>query len=92
MTNGTRYIENETGLEVLLDATYQWGVHPPQHFVVRYPDGRVFITPLEAVNRHFTIVTPQEVSIVSFGGNINRPTKKQRALDEELDGNRRTDT
>lgn len=85
MTNGTRYIENATGIEVLLDATYQWGVHPPEYFVVRYPDGQVFITPRGAIERHFTLVTPQEISIRSFGGNISRPNKKQRALDKELD-------
>lgn len=81
----TLYTENATGLVVKLDCHFQWGVHPPAFFVIRYPDGRSFITPREVVERHFTIVSPQEVHIRSFGGNINRPTKKQRELDAELD-------
>lgn len=83
----TRYIENETGIEVLLDGdTFQWGVHPPQHFVVRYPDGRVYITPIEAVMRHFTLVTPQTIEIGKvIPGGIDRPTQEQRELDAELD-------
>jgi hypothetical protein len=75
---------------VELDAHYQWGVHPPQFFVLYYPDGRSFITPLDVINRHFTIVTPQNVHIKSSGGDINRPNKKQRELDAELDSQRAT--
>ena len=85
MTNGTRYIENATGIEVKLDATFEWGVHPPNNFVIHYPDGQVFITPRAMVDRHFTIVSPQDVPIRSFGGNISRPNKKQRELDAQLD-------
>lgn len=87
MTNGTRYTENATGIEVTLDATFEWGVHPPQHFIVRYPDGRAFVTPLSVIRRHFTIVTPQNIDIGRvWSGDINRPTKEQRELDAELDG------
>jgi hypothetical protein len=37
------------------------------------------------IDRHFTIVSPQTVYLKSFGGDINRPNKKQRELDSELD-------
>jgi hypothetical protein len=81
----TRYTENATEIVVELDAHYQWGVHPPQFFVIYYPDGRSFITPRDVIDRHFTIVSPQTVHLKSFGGDINRPNKKQRELDVELD-------
>lgn len=81
----TRYTENATGLEVELDAHYQWGVHPPDFFVIHYPDGRSFITPRAVIDRHFTIVSPQNVLLKSFGGDINRPNRKQRELDAQFD-------
>lgn len=84
-TPPTLYTENATGAIVEMDAHFQWGVHPPDYFVIRYPDGRSFITPRAVIDRHFTIVTPQTVHLRSFGGDINRPNKKQRELDAELD-------
>lgn len=89
MSKPTSYIENETGLEVTVDSdTFQWGVHPPQYFVVRYHDGRVYITPRDAIVRHFTLVTPQTIEIGKvIPGGIDRPTQEQRELDEALDGN-----
>ena len=81
-----KYTENETGIVVeIIPSVFQWGVHPAQFAAVRYPDGLGYIVPIPDFNRHFTIITPQNIDIgmVQAGG-INRPTGKQRELDEEL--------
>jgi hypothetical protein len=46
--------------------------------VVQYPSGRRFALPEREFNKHFTIITPQEVFMTAFGGVDDRPTDKQR--------------
>lgn len=82
----TRYTENATGLEVVVESHFTWGVHPPTHFLVRYPGKRHgYIADIATINRHLTIVTPQNFEIIVEAGGIQRPTDKQRELDAELD-------
>lgn len=79
MINTARYIENETGTEVLVEDFHPWEPHE-RYVAVRYPSGRSYALPWATLWKHFTIVSPQEVFVTAFGGIDDRPTAKQREL------------
>ena len=81
MMKPVRFIENETGEEVLISTPFAWGDYPKTS-LIEYPSGAVFALPDSEVSRHFTMVRPQEVFVTAFGGSLfERPTKQQRALE-----------
>lgn len=82
MINTARYIENETGTEVLVEDFHPWEPHE-RYVAVRYPSGRSYALPWATLWKHFTIVSPQEVFVTAFGGIDDRPTAKQRELQYE---------
>lgn len=83
MQLNTRYIEKETGLEVLLSVPQQWEGYPTIALIT-YPDGQVYAIPDADVNLYFEIVRPQEVRIVAAGGPpFGRPLPRQSALREQ---------
>lgn len=79
-TNQAQYIENETGTEVTVESFYGWGRHQGS-VSVRYPSGRKYALSWELLQKHFTIVSPQEVFIDAFGAIDDRPTPKQEAIE-----------
>lgn len=79
MSATTRFTENETGVEVSVFTPFPWGNSPAVH-TVKYPSGRVYAVSEELLNRHFSIITPQEVFLNAYGVD-DRPTKKQTELD-----------
>lgn len=85
MQLNTRYIEKETGLEVLLSVPQQWEGYPVVALIT-YPDGQVYSISDADVGLYFEIVRPQEVRIMAAGGPpFSRPTAHQRALHEQAD-------
>jgi hypothetical protein len=48
--------------------------------------GREYIIDNETLERHFELVLPQTFRVQAWGGVFERPHKKQRELDEQLDG------
>ena len=76
MSSRSRFTEVDTGTEVSVFTPFPLGDVQPTH-VVTYPSGRAYAVPDDVLNKHFTIVTPQEVSISAYGGVDDRPTKKQ---------------
>ena len=81
MSSTARFIENETGTEVLVETVFAWEPHPLQ-CVVTYPSGRRYALPETELRRHFSIVTPQEVFVTAYGGIDDRPTKEQRERED----------
>ena len=82
MMKPVRFIENETGIEVLVSTPFAWG-NSAKTSIVEYPSGAQFTLPDSEVSTHFTMVRPQEVFVSAFGGSqFERPTKQQRALEE----------
>lgn len=80
MQLNTRYIEKETGIEVLLSVPQQWEGYPLVALIT-YPDGQVYSLPDADVGLYFEIVRPQEVRIVASGGPpFGRPTPRQQQL------------
>lgn len=74
----TKFIENETLLQVTVHTPVMWAGLQPQMHVVLYPSGRTFAVTEELLNLHFTIVRPQEVVITAHGADgTDRPTSKQ---------------
>lgn len=74
----TRFIENETLLQVTVHTPVMWGGMRPQMHVVSYPNGRTYAVTEDLLNLHFTIVTPQEVMLTAHGADgTDRPTGKQ---------------
>lgn len=74
-----RFTEIETGTEVAVEMPFAWG-DTPRSLVVQYPSGRRYVLPETEFNKHFAIVSPQEVFIDAYGGIDDRPTPKQQAL------------
>lgn len=77
MSSTSRYTESETGTEVSVFTPFPWGDAPLVH-VVTYPSGRAYSVPEHLLNKHFAIVTPQEIQAKAYGGIDDRPTAKQR--------------
>lgn len=90
----TRFTELETGIEVSVFTPFPWGDAPITH-VVMYPGskfvhpetgeiaespGRSYSVSEETLNKHFAIVTPQNVQVMAFGAVYDRPTPKQKEL------------
>jgi hypothetical protein len=79
--NGVRYIENETQIEVSVDAHYGWaplGVV----FTVTYPSGHRYAVRDAEFRQHFTQCDNQ---VIQAGGSnvfVARPTEKQRELQQ----------
>lgn len=83
MQLNTRYIEKETGIEVLLSVPQQWEGYPLVALIT-YPDGQVYALPDADVGLYFEIVRPQAVRIVASGGPpFSRPSPRQNALREQ---------
>lgn len=82
--NLVRYIENETQLEVAVSSAYGW---PPLGviMVITYPDGHRFAARLEDFNKHFTVISPQEIFVTGNNTFAGRPTEKQIELQESKD-------
>jgi len=83
-----RFIERETGLEVSVETVFSWQSELARVSIVSYPDvdgqpGRRYAIEQDALNRHFAIVTPQEIFFCAYGGHFDRPTPKQRERDAE---------
>lgn len=77
MSSKARFIEIETGTEVVVETVFAWDPHPLT-CIVQYPSGRRYSLPESELNKHFAIVTPQEVFLTAYGGVDDRPTPKQR--------------
>lgn len=77
MSQPIRFTELETGTQVLVSTPFTWGSDVPQFHVVAYPSGREYIVPAEELNKHFAIVSPQEVFLKAWGSIDDRPTKNQ---------------
>lgn len=88
--SSARFTENETGIEVSVETVFSWCDEHARESIVSYPapdagvPPRKYYVTQEQLARHFTIVTPQEIFITGYGGHHDRPTKKQRELDEAL--------
>ncbi len=55
-----------------------WAGLRPQMHVVSYPNGRTYALTEDLLSLHFTIVTPQEISLTAHGADgTDRPTQKQ---------------
>lgn len=78
MSSVARFTENETGTEVSVETVFAWEPHPLT-CVITYPSGRKYSLPESELNKHFTIITPQEVFMQAYGVD-DRPTKKQREV------------
>jgi hypothetical protein len=81
-----RFTENETGLPVEVETVFCWDSEEARQSIVTYPSvegqpGRRFALSQEQLNRHFTIVSPQEIFIHGYG-HTDRPTKKQQHADK----------
>lgn len=75
-----RYTENETQLEVAVEAMFPWAPHE-QCYVVTYPTGRRYALPVSEFVKHFTIITPQEIFMEAYGAlGDDRPTPEQAKL------------
>lgn len=83
--NVVRFTENATGAEVLVETTFVWGDEDARQSFVTLPSGRKYALTAAQLNRHFTIVTPQEVFITAFGID-DRPLPAQARLDAETAG------
>lgn len=81
MSSTVRFTEVETGTEVSVFTPFTWGSDVPLYHVVTYPSGRAYAVTSDQLNKHFTIVTPQEVFIRAYG-TTDRPTKEQRKLED----------
>ena len=74
----TRFIENETLIQVTVHTPVMWAGLRPQMHVVSYPNGRTYAVTEDLLNLHFTIVTPQEIALTAHGADgTDRPTSKQ---------------
>lgn len=74
----TRFVENETLLQVTVHTPVMWAGLRPQMHVVSYPNGRTYALTEDHLNLHFTIVSPQEVVLTAHGADgTDRPTHKQ---------------
>lgn len=84
-----RFTENETGLEVDVEAVFSWRGENEREMIVTYPTGRRYFIPGDELARHFTVVTPQEIFITGYGGRgDDRPTAKQREVSILAEANR----
>jgi hypothetical protein len=83
MMKPSRFTENETGIEVLVECPFAWEPYE-KYLIVQYPSGRRYALPEGAFARLFTIVRPQNIEICAFGGVDDRPTGKQREAGEEV--------
>jgi hypothetical protein len=77
MSSVAKFTENETGIVVDVETVFRWEPHALT-CVITYPSGRKYALPESELNKHFSIVTPQEVFMRAFGGVDDRPTPKQR--------------
>lgn len=77
--NDVHYIENETQLEVLVSSAHGW---PPLGviMIVTYPSGHRYAARIEDFDKHFTVVSPQEITVTGNNSFAGRPTEKQLAL------------
>lgn len=82
MMKAALFTENETGIEVLVETPFRWGAHPMQCIVTYPASGRRYAIPESEFNRHFSVVSPQEIFIQAYGAVDDRPTEKQLALSE----------
>lgn len=82
MSSKARFIEHDTGTEVLVETVFGWGDKPNQS-IVEYPSGRRFGVSEELLAMHFSIVTPQEIFFQAYGID-ERPTKKQAMFEDVL--------
>lgn len=74
----TRFVENESLLQVTVHTPVMWAGLRPQMHVVSYPNGRTYALTEDLLNLHFTIVTPQEIVVAAHGADgTERPTAKQ---------------
>jgi hypothetical protein len=74
----TKFIENETLLQVTVHTPVMWAGLRPQMHVILYPNGRTYALTEELLNAHFTIVSPQEIVVTAHGADgTDRPTQKQ---------------
>lgn len=73
---GARFIENETGTQVLVDAVGSWDSEEAT-LIVTYPSGRKYAVGSADFGKHFAIISPQEVFVDAIALD-DRPTKKQR--------------
>lgn len=74
----TKFVENETLLQVTVHTPVMWSGLRPQMHVVSYPNGRTFAVTEDLLNLHFTIVRPQEIVLTAHGADgTDRPTRKQ---------------
>lgn len=85
MMLNTRFVEKETGVEVLVSTPQEWEGYPVTSLVT-YPDGMVYAIPDKDISLYFEIVRPQEVRIVASGGTpLARPTQRQRQMRERAE-------
>jgi hypothetical protein len=83
MMLNTRFVERDTGVEVLVSTPQQWEGYEVVSLVT-YPDGMVYALPDKDISLYFEIVRPQEVRIVAAGATASsRPTAAQRSLLED---------
>lgn len=80
MDNTAEYTENETGELVRAQSLASWEDGNVRSVVVTYPNKRQYLVPLAVFNTHFTIVSPQTISISGAVG-YDRPTPEQRKLE-----------
>lgn len=81
MITNARFTENETGTPVYVDSVFGWKPLGHAVMVVTYPTGLRYALSEREFALHFTIVSPQEISLQAFGLD-ERPTLKQRELQE----------
>lgn len=78
----TKFLENESLLQVTVHTPVMWAGLRPQMHVVLYPNGRSYALTEELLNLHFTIMRPQEVVITAHGADgTDRPTQKQMEIE-----------
>lgn len=84
-----RFVENETGVEVVAELVYAWGEDGPRAVIVDFPElsqgvpGRRYGILRETFDRHFSMCPNQVIEARAIGNDWQqRPTKLQRELDE----------
>lgn len=81
----TKFIERETGLEVLVSTPQEWRGYPLVS-LIQYPNGMVYAIPDKDIGLYFEIVRPQNVQIAASGGTpYERPLAKQVAMREQAE-------
>ena len=79
MISGVSYTERETGERVSVDSVFGWDA--PPCVIVTFSSGKRYALDYAKFERHFEIVSPQEVFMKAFGGVHDRPTAKQKEAD-----------